>query len=105
MAQIKFRVEFNRHSLQWEPNIEYNKTFLYTQHQYLSQCLKRKGVLFVNEVLDLLGMERVQRGVTAGWVASDDFFTFENVGWNEKTGDVVFDLTAQHDIRSYLKEG
>lgn len=104
LSMVKFRVDFDRSAIYWETDQQYNKLFLVQQQQYMNLCLKRRGILFVNEVLDALGVDRVREGVTAGWVSDEDsFMAFENMGFNEKTGAIVFDLNAREDIRPYLK--
>jgi hypothetical protein len=57
--------ETNRH---WDKDHGYNHTFLENQMKWANLELKRKGHMFLNEVYDLLGMERSKEGQMAGWV-------------------------------------
>lgn len=52
----------------WEKDPEYNLMFLKAQQQYANDLLKSRGHLFLNEVYDLLGMQRSQAGQVVGWV-------------------------------------
>lgn len=52
----------------WEDNAEINKMFLTNQEQYVNDLLdSRKTVVFLNEVLDALGFDRVPQGQVIGW--------------------------------------
>jgi hypothetical protein len=52
----------------WNKNSEYNLLFLKAQQQYANDLLISRGRLFLNEVYDLLGIERTQAGQVVGWV-------------------------------------
>lgn len=54
----------------WANNIDYNRSFLKIQEDYWNEQLKRRNgrAVFLNEVLDSLGLERCQEGQTVGWV-------------------------------------
>lgn len=49
-------------------NPEYNFMFLRTQQNWANDKLKAQGHLFLNEVYDMLGMERSKAGAVVGWV-------------------------------------
>lgn len=57
--------EANRH---WDKDQGYNHTFLDNQMHWANLELKRRGHMFLNEVYDLLGMERSKVGQEVGWV-------------------------------------
>lgn len=65
----RFFDESNRH---WDKDHGYNHTFLDNQQKWANLELKRKGVLFLNEVYELLGIERSQEGQLVGWVYDTD---------------------------------
>lgn len=52
----------------WVRDAEANKFFLLQQQNYANDKLKAKGHMFLNEVLDMLGMQRTRAGQTVGWV-------------------------------------
>lgn len=47
---------------------EYNLTFLRARQRYADNLLKSRGHLFLNEVYDMLGIERTRAGQIVGWV-------------------------------------
>ena len=56
----------------WERDAEANKFFLLRQQDYANEKLKTKGHMFLNEVLDMVGIPRCRAGQTVGWIYSDD---------------------------------
>jgi hypothetical protein len=52
----------------WTRDAEANKFFLLRQQDHANELLKSKGKLFLNEVLDMLGIQRCKLGQTVGWV-------------------------------------
>lgn len=61
--------ETNRH---WDKDHGYNHTFLDNQQKWANIQLKKKGHLFLNEVYDLLGIERTAMGQEVGWYYDND---------------------------------
>lgn len=66
----------------WSKNPELNKVFLIQQQNYANDKLKLNGILTLNQVYDMLGIQRTAYGQIAGWVytedgsAGDDFVDF-----------------------------
>lgn len=56
----------------WEKDANYNKTFLLMQQSYANEVLKRRGHLFLNEVYDMLGMDRSPAGQVVGWMYDEN---------------------------------
>jgi hypothetical protein len=63
----------------------HNQMFLQSQQNYANDYLIAHGYLFLNDVYDLLGLERTQAGQVVGWVRGKDggdgyvdFGIFEN---------------------------
>ena len=52
----------------WEKDSEYNLMFLRAQQQYANDLLRSRGHLFLNEVYDMLGIERTKAGQVVGWI-------------------------------------
>lgn len=72
--------EYNRH---WSPSPESVRLFLQTQQNWANDALQSRGHLFLNEVYDLLGLERSSAGAVVGWVIGNgdsyvDFGIFQN---------------------------
>ena len=63
---------FDSSSPEWEDNPEYNLTFLKLQQNHANDMLKARGHLFLNEVYDMLGLERSKAGQIVGWVFNPD---------------------------------
>lgn len=55
----------------WQGTQEYNKMFLGTQEDILNDLLRLRGHVFLNEVLDKLGMDRTKEGAVMGWTRYD----------------------------------
>ena len=52
----------------WTKDPEYNLMFLKAQQRYANDLLKTKGHLFLNEVYDMLGIDRTKAGQIVGWI-------------------------------------
>ena len=63
---------FDESNVNWNRNPEYNLMFLKSQQQYANDLLKSRGRLFLNEVYDMLGMERTKAGQVVGWVYDEE---------------------------------
>ena len=51
-----------------EPNADYNAFFLKSQQELANHMLRANGYLFLNEVYDMLGIEKSLAGQAVGWV-------------------------------------
>lgn len=51
----------------WKPDEEYNELFLKCQLAYFDHKLQTHGFVFLNEVLESLGIKRTKKGQTMGW--------------------------------------
>lgn len=56
----------------WVRDSEANKFFLLRQQEYANEKLRSKGYLFLNEVLDMVGIDRKRVGQTVGWMLDGD---------------------------------
>lgn len=59
---------FDECSSYWTKDPEYNLMFLKSQQNYANDVLKVKGHLFLNEVYDMLGLQRTKAGQVVGWI-------------------------------------
>lgn len=59
---------FDEASPYWQKDPEYNLMFLKSQQQYATDLLRARGRLFLNEVYDMLGIEKTKAGQIVGWV-------------------------------------
>jgi hypothetical protein len=71
----------------WQRDAEDNKFFLLRQQDYANDKLKAKGHLFLNEVLDMVGIPRTRAGQTVGWILDGDGDGFVDFG--------IFDIRSE----------
>lgn len=63
----------------WEANTDYNLMFLRGIQNWANDLLNSRGHVFLNEILDGLGMPRTREGAVVGWIkgcGGDDFIDF-----------------------------
>lgn len=63
---------FDAASTNFEKDPEYNLMFLRRQQDYANEMLKARGHLFLNEVYDLLDIDRTKAGQVVGWIYRPD---------------------------------
>jgi hypothetical protein len=86
---------FDESSSSWNREPEYNFIFLKAQQNYANDLLNSRGHIFLNEVYDLLGLERSIAGSVVGWLRSSNGSTDNYVdfgifnGRSEKARDFV----------------
>ena len=108
---------FDEYCAGWTKDAEYNLMFLRQQQNYASELLKARGHLFLNEVYDMLGIDRTKAGNIVGWVydekhpIGDNFVDFGiYVLDNEKARDfvngrersILLDFNVDGDILSLM---
>lgn len=63
----------------FKKNAEYNMIFLKAQQNYANDMLQARGHVFLNEIYDMVGLERSGAGAVVGWVhgkGGDDYIDF-----------------------------
>jgi hypothetical protein len=82
----------------WEKDGNYNRMFLLAQQQYANDKLRANGYLYLNDVLDTLGIPRTKAGQIVGWVYNPD----------NPNGDNYVDFgiyeTYRRDEESFVKD-
>jgi hypothetical protein len=73
-----YSVVFCEGNTGWTKNPELNKVFLIQQQNHANDKLRLNGVLFLNEVYDMLGVPRTAYGQIAGWVYTEDSTAGDN---------------------------
>jgi hypothetical protein len=71
---------FDETNVNWNRQQSFNQIFLRCQQNYANDLLKSRGYVFLNDVYDMLGMERTKAGQIVGWVLdggnSDNYIDF-----------------------------
>lgn len=69
---------FDVGNVNYEKNAELNRLFIQCQQNYANHLLGARGHVFLNEVYDMLGIERSSAGQIVGWVAGngDNYIDF-----------------------------
>jgi hypothetical protein len=63
---------FDETSNSWQRDAEANKFFLLRQQDWANEKLKSRGYLFLNEVLEMVGIQPCRAGQTVGWMLDGD---------------------------------
>lgn len=75
-----YEFDFNRFTapLVWDNNPDYNEMRLRNTQNYFNELLVARGHVFLNEILDELGIKRTPAGAVCGWVkgCGDDYIDF-----------------------------
>jgi hypothetical protein len=85
---------FDNGSSSWSKEPEYNLIFLKCQQNYANDLLRARGHVFLNEVYDMLGIQRSKAGAVVGWLLTPDGQTdnFINFGVFDDRSDAVRDF-------------
>jgi len=59
---------FDENNRNWNRHPSYNQIFIQCQQNYANDLLRARGHVTLNEVYDLLGMDRTKEGFVVGWV-------------------------------------
>jgi hypothetical protein len=77
----------------YEDNMDYNRMTLRATQQYANDKLKSDGFLFLNDILEELGMQKTKLGQIVGWVYKpensngDNYVDFRVLEVNRETAD------------------
>ena len=63
---------FDEMSPYWTKDSESNFMFVNRQQNYANEKLRTDGYLFLNDVYDMLGLQRSKAGQIVGWIYSED---------------------------------
>ena len=71
---------FDEYSIYWTKDAEINRIFVRCQENHANELLRARGHVLLNDVYDMLGLERTKAGTVVGWVISkgdgDNFIDF-----------------------------
>lgn len=71
---------FDEYSVEWRKDPELNKLFVQCQQNYANNLLQARGHLFLNEVYDMLGLDRSSAGAVVGWVIGKEGDNYVDFG-------------------------
>jgi hypothetical protein len=71
METITVDVPFDQKNGNWNTYDDVNRIFLRSIQNHANHVLNTRGVLFLNEVYDLLGSDRTALGGVVGWLRED----------------------------------
>lgn len=78
---------------EWDPNQEYNIIFLRQRQLMANDMLRAHGFLVLNDVYDLLGLEKSSAGAVVGWLYDGTGDGYVDFGiWEDK------DMTRLHNF-------
>ena len=83
----------------WTANSDYNQMFLTSVQNWANDLLNARGHLFLNEVLDGLGLKRVPWGQAVGWLKGGNGDDFVDFGISE------FVTNAYSDVYTDVQDG
>jgi Family of unknown function (DUF6353) len=96
---------FDEASHNWQKNPDLNRIFVQVQQNYTNDLLQSRGHVFLNEVYDLLGLERSQEGQVVGWVLDGDGDGFIDFGIFEAHNEDFLDGWEKSIILDFNVDG
>lgn len=86
------RIFSSQTSAEWHPNAELNRNFIQCQQNYANHKLHANGHVMLNDVYDMLGLDRSSAGAVVGWVLDGDGDNFIDFGMYQdlKNADSIF---------------
>ena len=87
---------FDEASPYWQKDPEYNLMFLKAQQQYANDLLKSRGRLFLNEVYEMLGIDKTKAGQIVGWV-----YNKENPSGDNFVDFGIYDISKER-VRAFV---
>lgn len=76
---------FDEVSVNWQKNAELNRLFVQCQQNYANHLLHARGHVFLNEIYDMLGIERSKAGQVVGWVLNSQGDNYIDFGMYQAT--------------------
>lgn len=86
---------FDEYSTSWSKEPDYNFVFLRCQERSANDMLRSRGHMFLNEVYDMLGLDRTTAGSVVGWVVSHDGDNYIDFG-------IFKDATRSTELRDFV---
>jgi len=100
-----YAVLFDEYSPNWEKDPELNRLFIQCQQNYANNLLRAKGHLFLNEVYDMLGVDRTSAGAVVGWVIGHEGDNFVDFGIFERESSRFVNGTERSILLDFNVDG
>lgn len=71
---------FDEYSKNWEKDPELNRLFVQCIQNYANNLLQARGHVFLNEVYDMLGLDRSKAGAVVGWLLNSEGDNYVDFG-------------------------
>lgn len=84
---------FDEASSSFQKNPELNRLFIQCQESFANDLLHARGHVFLNDVYDMLGLERSTAGAVVGWILDGDGDNHIDFG--------IFDVRNEHFLKSW----
>ena len=88
---------FDEYCTGWEKDKNYNQLFLRSQERYCNDLLVARGHLFLNEVYDLLGMQKTEEGNIVGWL-----YDLHNPNLNNHVSFGIYENMDDPNVREFI---
>lgn len=62
------RINWSKESILASDNLDYDKEYLKNEEKFANDVLRNKGYIFLNEVLNNLGVKPIKQGQLDGWI-------------------------------------
>lgn len=115
-----YAVFFDECCRNWDKDPEYNKMFLLRQQAHATDRLRAKGYLYLNDVYEMIGVDKTEIGTRVGWVYDEsadpvgdnyvDFHIFElhnpekRAFVNGKERSILLDFNVDGDVYELIKK-
>lgn len=97
-----YAASFDPSNRNWERNEEYVRMFISAQEKHANDRLQHYGHVFLNDVYDMLGIERTPIGQLAGWIKDhgDNYIEFKLYPYQDQhdTGSMIIDFNVDGQV-------
>ena len=84
-----FKLTLDQSNPNWHPDMQANLLFVSAMQSYYNDLLRTRGHVFLNEVLDGLGMDRTSDGAIQGWLIGEAYQCFIDLHVSDQNSDAL----------------
>ncbi len=89
---------YDKTCLEWHNNPEYNRTLLLAQENFANHKLRRDGFLFLNDVYNMLGLDKTSAGQLVGWLWWGDGDNYVDFGLTHPRNTDAVDIWLDFNV-------